>query len=138
MEIEIENSHPFEESIRRIIITLDQELSLYLDSLNLHFITDKELLEINKEYLKHDYFTDIITFDLRDNVSKEAEIFISIDRVRENAISYNVTENEELSRIVIHGLLHLSGLKDKTEKDSQIMRTAENKLLAKLFHVKPE
>jgi rRNA maturation RNase YbeY len=113
-------------------------LSLYLDSLNLHFITDKELLEINKEYLKHDYFTDIITFDLRDNVSKEAEIFISIDRVRENAISYNVTENEELSRIVIHGLLHLSGLKDKTEKDSQIMRTAENKLLAKLFHVKPE
>jgi probable rRNA maturation factor len=138
VEIEIENSHPFEESIRRIIITLDQELSLYLDSLNLHFITDKELLEINKEYLKHDYFTDIITFDLRDNVSKEAEIFISIDRVRENAISYNVTENEELSRIVIHGLLHLSGLKDKTEKDSQIMRTAENKLLAKLFHVKPE
>ena len=138
MEIEIENSHPFEESLRRIIITLDQELSLYLDSLNLHFITDKELLEINKEYLKHDYFTDIITFDLRDNVSKEAEIFISIDRVRENAISYNVTENEELSRIVIHGLLHLSGLKDKTEKDSQIMRTAENKLLAKLFHVKPE
>ena len=72
MEIEIENSHPFEESLRRIIITLDQELSLYLDSLNLHFITDKELLEINKEYLKHDYFTDIITFDLRDNVSKEA------------------------------------------------------------------
>ena len=138
MEIEIENSHPFEESIRRIIITLDQELSLYLDSLNLHFITDKELLEINKEYLKHDYFTDIITFDLRDNVSKEAEIFISIDRVRENAIKYNVTENEELSRIVIHGLLHLSGLKDKTEKDSQIMRTAENKFLAKLFHVKPE
>jgi rRNA maturation RNase YbeY len=138
VEIEIENSHPFEESIRRIIITLDQELSLYLDSLNRHFITDKELLEINKEYLKHDYFTDIITFDLRDNVSKEAEIFISIDRVRENAISYNVTENEELSRIVIHGLLHLSGLKDKTEKDSQIMRTAENKLLAKLFHVKPE
>ena len=138
MEIEIENSHPFEESLRRIIITLDQELSLYLDSLNLHFITDKELLEINKEYLKPDYFTDIITFDLRDNVSKEAEIFISIDRVRENAISYNVTENEELSRIVIHGLLHLSGLKDKTEKDSQIMRTAENKLLAKLFHVKPE
>jgi probable rRNA maturation factor len=138
VEIEIENSHPFEESIRRIIITLDQELSLYLDSLNLHFITDKELLEINKEYLKHDYFTDIITFDLRDNVSKEAEIFISIDRVRENAISYNVTENEELSRIVIHGLLHLSGLKDKTEKDSQIMRTAENKFLAKLFHVKPE
>jgi rRNA maturation RNase YbeY len=138
VEIEIENSHPFEESIRRIIITLDQELSLYLDSLNLHFITDKELLEINKEYLKHDYFTDIITFDLRDNVSKEAEIFIRIDRVRENAISYNVTENEELSRIVIHGLLHLSGLKDKTEKDSQIMRTAENKLLAKLFHVKPE
>lgn len=138
MEIEIENSHPFEESIRRIIITLDQELSLNLDSLNLHFITDKELLEINKEYLKHDYFTDIITFDLRDNVSKEAEIFISIDRVRENAISYDVTENEELSRIVIHGLLHLSGLKDKTEKDSQIMRTAENKLLAKLFHVKPE
>lgn len=138
MEIEIENSHPFEESIRRIIITLDQELSLYLDSLYLHFITDKELLEINKEYLKHDYFTDIITFDLRDNVSKEAEIFISIDRVRENAISYNVTENEELSRIVIHGLLHLSGLKDKTEKDSQIMRTAENKLLAELFHVKPE
>ena len=138
MDIEIENSHPFEESIRRIIFTLDQELSLNLDSLNLHFITDKELLEINKEYLNHDYFTDIITFDLRDKESNEAEIFISIDRVRENAINYNVTENEELSRIVIHGLLHLSGLKDKTEKDSKTMRTAENKFLAKLFHVKPE
>lgn len=138
MDIEIENSHPFEESIRRIIITLDQELSLNLDSLNLHFITDKELLEINKEYLNHDYFTDIITFDLRDKESNEAEIFISIDRVRENAINYNVTENEELSRIVIHGLLHLSGLKDKTEDESKIMRAAENKFLAKLFHVKQE
>ncbi len=138
MDIEIENSHPFEESIRRIIFTLDQELSLNLDSLNLHFITDKELLEINKEYLNHDYFTDIITFDLRDKESNEAEIFISIDRVRENAINYNVTENEELSRIVIHGLLHLSGLEDKTEKDSKIMRAAENKFLAKLFHVKQE
>jgi probable rRNA maturation factor len=138
VDIEIENSHPFEESIRRIIITLDQELSLNLDSLNLHFITDKELLEINKEYLNHDYFTDIITFDLRDKESNEAEIFISIDRVRENAINYNVTENEELSRIVIHGLLHLSGLKDKTEDESKIMRAAENKFLAKLFHVKQE
>ncbi len=138
MNIEIENSHPFEESIRRIIITLDQELSLNLDSLNLHFITDKELLEINKEYLNHDYFTDIITFDLRDKESNEAEIFISIDRVRENAINYNVTENEELSRIVIHGLLHLSGLKDKTEDESKIMRAAENVFLTKLFHVKQE
>lgn len=138
MDIEIINSHPFEESIRKIIITLVKELSLNLDCLYVHFITDKELLEINKEYLNHDYFTDIITFDLRDKESNDAEIFISIDRVRENAINYNVTENEELSRIVIHGLLHLSGLKDKTEEDSKIMRSAENKFLAKLFHVKPE
>ena len=138
MEIGIENSHPYEKGIIKILKTLNKELSLNLESINLHLISDEELLEINKEFLDHDYYTDIITFDLRDEYSNHSEIFISLDRVRENAVNFKITENEELSRIVIHGLLHLSGLKDKTKEEIKVMRAAENMFLKKLFHVKPE
>jgi len=99
------------------------------------FVTDDELLEINKQYLQHDFFTDIITFDNREEPGKgpiEADIFISIDRVQENAKIYSVAEEHELQRVLVHGLLHLCGLQDKTKQDEKEMREAEEKALLQL------
>ena len=94
-------------------------------ALNYIFGTDKALLEINRNYLKHNYYTDIITFDLSEGPEIQADIFISIDRVRENASKLGVTFKEELHRVIFHGALHLCGYKDKTKKDVQAMRRME-------------
>ena len=107
-----------------------------LESLNYIFCSDKRLLEINRQYLQHDYYTDIITFDLRDELSKEAELYISIDRVSDNAAQLEVNPETEMYRVLIHGLLHLAGFQDKSETDEAEMRSQENHYLAKLFHVK--
>jgi probable rRNA maturation factor len=137
MEINLINTlnYPFENN-SAALKELNQELKLNLDALNIHLISDDELLSINKEYLQHDYYTDIITFDLRDEWSNEAELFISVDRVKENAAKIDIDEETELRRVCIHGLLHLSGLKDKTKEEVEKMRLTENKYLDLLFHVK--
>ncbi len=137
MEINLINTlnYPFENN-SAALKELNQELKLNLDALNIHLISDEELLSINKEYLQHDYYTDIITFDLRDEWSNEAELFISVDRVKENAAKIDIDEETELRRVCIHGLLHLSGLKDKTKEEEEKMRLTENKYLDLLFHVK--
>ena len=99
--------------------------------LNYIFCSDEYLHKINLEYLNHDTYTDIITFDLqegKDN-SIESDIFISIDRITDNANHLNITFMEELTRVMAHGLLHLIGFKDKTESDKINMRLAENKAL---------
>jgi probable rRNA maturation factor len=104
-----------------------------IECLNYIFCSDEYLLSINKQYLDHDYYTDIITFD---NSSQEslisADIFVSIDRVRENAKSNNDTINHELHRIMIHGLLHLLGFKDKSIDEQTIMREKEDACLSLL------
>jgi probable rRNA maturation factor len=90
------------------------------------FCSDEELLAINRQYLQHDYYTDIITFDL--SITKQAvmgEIHISIDRVRENAKEHQQTFNRELHRVIFHGALHLCGYKDKSPKDEKNMRLKE-------------
>jgi len=92
------------------------------------FCSDDFLLEINKEYLDHDYYTDIITFPLGHD-PLEANIFISIDRVKENAETYKVSFEDELHRVIIHGILHLLGFKDKSEEDQKTMRDKENESL---------
>lgn len=125
-----------EETVSNIALQLNTLLSLGLDELSLHFISDEALLQINVDYLQHDYYTDIITFDLRDDLSKEAELFISMDRVAENATAYQRPYLEELVRVVVHGLLHLSGQGDKSEQEAQEMKNKENFYLEKLFHVK--
>lgn len=137
MEINLINTlnYPFENNAAALK-ELNQELKLNLDALNIHLISDDELLSINKEYLQHDYYTDIITFDLRDEWSNEAELFISVDRIKDNAAKINIDEETELRRVCIHGLLHLSGLKDKTKEEEEKMRLTENKYLDLLFHVK--
>jgi rRNA maturation RNase YbeY len=90
------------------------------------FCSDNYLLEMNKKYLEHDYFTDIITFDYVENDIISGDLFISIDRVKDNAEKFNTTFINELIRVVFHGVLHLAGYKDKTTPDQQLMREKEN------------
>lgn len=105
-----------------------------LESLSYVFCSDDYLLEINKSHLKHNYYTDIITFDLSETPERiTGEIYISIDRVRDNAANLDVTINEELHRVIFHGVLHLCGYNDKKTADKKKMRTAENECLGAYF-----
>lgn len=94
------------------------------------FCSDKYLLKINKAYLKHNYFTDIITFDYSENKLISGDIFISVDRVLANAKTYNVSFNNELLRVMIHGVLHLCGYKDKSPANARQMRLKEDYYLS--------
>lgn len=106
-----------------------------IEGINYIFCSDDYLLNINKEHLDHDYYTDIITFDLSEDESKiESDIFISIDRVRENTTTNQTIFNTELHRVIVHGLLHLLGFNDKTEKQKTIMRNKEDACLSLLFN----
>lgn len=102
-----------------------------LKEVNYIFCNDAYLLKINQEYLQHDTYTDIITFD-NSEVKNEivSDIFISVERVSENAQTYQITMLQELYRVMIHGALHLSGYKDKTPKDKKLMTEKENFYLA--------
>ncbi|HMG83933.1 MAG TPA: rRNA maturation RNase YbeY [Ferruginibacter sp.] len=103
-------------------------------SLTYVFCSDEYLLDINKQFLQHDYYTDIITFDLSANKAiTEGEIYISIDRVRDNAKQLGISIKSELHRVIFHGVLHLCGYKDKTPKDEKIMRSVEEKYLKLYF-----
>ncbi len=129
--------HLKKRQLKRIITALNHELNLQLDSLCIHFLSDEAIREINKKYLNHDFYTDIITFDLRDELSQEAELYLSAERIEENSLTNETTKEEELARVCIHGLLHLSGVDDKTEKEKKQMTDLEEIYLKKLFHVKP-
>ncbi len=100
-----------------------------LGTLSYILCDDDYLLEINKQYLQHEFYTDIITFDYVENGVINGDIFISVDRVKENAASFGVSEREELMRVFAHGVLHLSGLKDATSEEATQMRKAENESL---------
>nr|WP_294859328.1 rRNA maturation RNase YbeY [uncultured Fluviicola sp.] len=107
-----------------------------LGDLSIIFCSDEHLLEMNKEYLQHDYYTDIITFDYSEENLVSGDLFISVDRVQDNADEFDVLFQDELHRVCVHGLLHLCGYKDKSEKDEQIMRSKENEMLMlRKFHV---
>ena len=103
-----------------------------IEEISYVFCSDNYLLRINQEYLDHDYYTDIITFDNRDKPEDpiESDIFISIDRVTENASDQNVSFELELKRVLAHGLLHLIGYNDKTEEEQQLMREKEEAYLS--------
>lgn len=100
-----------------------------LGTLSYILCDDDYLLEINKQYLQHEFYTDIITFDYVENGVINGDIFISVDRVKENATSFGVSEREELMRVFAHGVLHLSGLKDATSEEASQMRKVENESL---------
>ncbi|MBP6231202.1 MAG: rRNA maturation RNase YbeY [Paludibacteraceae bacterium] len=93
------------------------------------FCSEEKILSVNNEYLQHDYYTDIITFDYTEKATIAGDIFISIDTVKSNAVGYKISFEDEIARILIHGILHLCGLKDKTKKEEKAMREAEDKAL---------
>ena len=95
------------------------------------FCSDAELLEMNIQFLQHDYFTDILTFDYTSDTILSGDLFISIDRIVDNAAFLKEDYSKELKRVCVHGVLHLCGYKDKTEKDSGIMRLKEEHYLRK-------
>lgn len=105
-----------------------------LGELNYIFCNDAYLHKINVEYLNHDTLTDIISFDYSEGNLVQGDIFISVERVQENAIEYNVSFNEELLRVMAHGVLHYCGYKDKSTKEAELMRSKEEEKI-KLFHV---
>lgn len=98
--------------------------------LNFIFCSDKYLLKMNRQYLQHDYYTDIITFDYSQKDLVSGDIYISIDRVKENASTYKVSFQDELLRVMIHGVLHLCGYKDKSTQAARLMREKEDYYLS--------
>ena len=96
------------------------------------FVDDEKILEVNNEYLGHDYYTDIITFDYDEDDIINGDIIISLDTVRTNALQQQASYEEELHRVIIHGILHLCGINDKGPGEREIMEAAENKALLAL------
>lgn len=94
------------------------------------FCNDEKILEVNRQYLHHDYYTDIITFDYDEDDVISGDLFISLDTVRSNAQQLGVPYEQELNRVIIHGILHLCGINDKGPGEREIMEAAENKALA--------
>ncbi len=118
-----------EDAVRNWLIDVAKQHQEELSSLEYVFCDDDQLLEINKQYLNHDYYTDIITFPM-DKDPLEACIYISIDRVKENAKHYKASFVNELHRVMVHGLLHLLGHNDKSNEESKAMRDAEDASLS--------
>jgi probable rRNA maturation factor len=116
--------------VKEVVKELFKKERKRLAQLTYIFCSDGYLLQINKEYLQHNYYTDIITFDLsEDNNQVSGEVYISLDRVKDNAKTYKVSFQKELLRVIFHGALHLCGYRDKSEKELMVMRKAEDKYL---------
>jgi probable rRNA maturation factor len=121
-------------SLKRFIEEIFIKEKKKLSSLNYIFCSDEYLLQINRSHLDHNYYTDIISFDLSESPNAiTGEIYISTDRVRDNATELGVSITEELHRVIFHGALHLCGYKDKTTKDAKQMRAAEDSCLRDYF-----
>lgn len=101
-----------------------------IGNISIIFCSDNYVLDINQKYLQHDYFTDIITFDYCEGDRLSGDLFISVDSVRENSVEFGTEFKDELNRVIIHGLLHLVGYDDHTEKDIKLMRSKENYYLS--------
>lgn len=119
--------------LKEFIFKLAKQHKKEIENLNFIFCSDEYLLEINKSFLNHNYYTDIITFDLSENKKINGEIYISYDRVKENSKSFKTTIKNELHRVIFHGILHLCGFKDKSKKESETMRAEEQKALSQYF-----
>lgn len=129
-DFELEETSAHEEWIKRVISSEGKKTG----EISFIFCNDEYLLEMNQKYLDHDTYTDIISFDSSVGNILNGDIFISTERVAENADAYKVEFSEELKRVIIHGVLHLCGYKDKTEEEEQLMRKKEEEKM-KMFHV---
>jgi len=118
-----------QERVIEIYQTIASDHEETVDYINIIFCTDEYLLNVNQEYLQHDYYTDIITFDYSED-ELASDIFISVDRIKENALEFNVDFTQELYRILLHGILHLVGYEDKDDASKTIMTANEDKYLA--------
>ena len=115
--------------VRHWLLKLAESQDKVINTINYIFCSDEHLLSINKEFLGHDYYTDIITFPYKEYAELESDIFISLERVQENAAKYDSSYEKELIRVLAHGLLHLCGLKDKSQEDIVHMREAEEQAI---------
>lgn len=129
-EFELEGQSQYRDWIYRVIASEGK----YCGDLNFIFCDDAYLHQINLQYLDHDTFTDIISFDNSVGNFLHGDIYISTERVVENAEEFNAGFEEELKRVIIHGVLHFCGYKDKSERESQLMRRKEEEKI-KMFHV---
>lgn len=120
---------------KRWIKSVVQEHDNRVGDVNVIFCNDPYILEINNQFLGHDYYTDIITFDYSEDDLINGELYISIDTVKANAEEYGQTFPDELNRVIIHGFLHLCGLDDHSDEDIAMMREAENSSLLKLKEI---
>ncbi|MFZ1288680.1 MAG: rRNA maturation RNase YbeY [Melioribacteraceae bacterium] len=119
-------------NIHKIVLNLKNEYLFKINSLIINFVTEKEIILINEKYLGHNFSTDIITFNYSgENDSLDGEIFICLDDACFNAKKFNVTLENELIRLVIHGVLHLLGYDDKSTKEKKKMKIEENRLVNK-------
>ncbi len=131
-EFEIANESAYEKWISQVIISEEKKEG----EINYIFCDDEYLLEINQQYLDHDTLTDIISFDYTVGNELGGDIFISVERVKENAVDFGVEFDVELRRVMAHGVLHYCGYKDKTEADEVVMRNKEEEKM-QMFHVEP-
>lgn len=116
--------------LQQLLVDLFRKEGRSLDNLSVVFCSDEYLLDMNRRFLQHDYYTDILTFDLSERHNNViGELYISIDRVRENARGLGVSAKEEMWRVIIHGSLHLCGYKDKLKKQQLLMRQKEERYL---------
>ena len=127
----LENEEVYADWIKSII----DEYDVVVGELNYIFCSDEYLHKMNVDFLEHDTFTDIITFDYSEADVISGDLFISIDRVKENAASFNCSFQDEILRVMSHGVFHLLGFKDKTESEISEIRALENEAIS-LFHVK--
>ena len=128
---DVEINLPEEKLIEWINNTIKEEQHK-TGEINYIFCSDKYLLEVNKKYLNHDYYTDVITFDYTQNKMVSGDIYISVDTVNENAKEYSKSSLHELFRVMIHGVLHLLGYKDATDEEKKEMRSKEDFHLNKI------
>lgn len=129
-EFELPNEEQLSNWLSQVILSENKKEG----DINYIFCNDEYLLNLNEQYLDHDTLTDIISFDYTVGNELHGDIFISIERVRENAQDFNVTFDEELKRVLAHGILHYCGFKDKSVEDEQLMRQKEDEKI-KMFHV---
>ena len=120
--------------LKQFIERLFKKEQQKLGSLSYIFCSDEYLLDINKSFLQHDFYTDVISFDLNSGGNEtEGEVYISVDRIKDNAKDLDVSFKQEFHRVIFHGALHLCGYRDKKKTDQQDMRDAENKYLIQYF-----
>jgi len=116
--------------VKSLISKILDDYGTYITNINIIFTNDKYLLKINKKYLNHNFYTDIITFDISTENSKQTEIYISLDRAKENSKILNQKFSDEIIRLIIHGILHMIGFNDSTNKEKLLMSQKENYYLS--------